>query len=278
MTGEAVVVSTAGKAPSGFAELLELERIEDNLFRGWCHQARPQRAFGGHVAAHALVAAGATVPEDRGVHSLHGYFIRPGRTDRSIVYRVDRTRDGGSFTTRRVEALQDGEAIFTMSASFQRPEPSAEHQSAMSDAPPPEETTEDTFGRTAGGFAAVERRLVTSTPADRGRGPRQQMWVRARQSLGDNQLLNVCALTYTSDIRLAFTATLLYDMDRNRRVGPTSLDHAVWVHRPFSMDDWLLFDMESPNYASARGLVRGEFYTQDGALVASVVQEVLLRP
>jgi acyl-CoA thioesterase-2 len=263
----------SGKA-YGFAELLELERIEDNLCRGWCHPGRPRQAFGGHVAAQALVAAGATVPAERGVHSLHGYFVRPGRTDRSIVYSVDRTRDGRSFTTRRVTALQDGEVIFTLSASFQRPEPSSEHQSAMPAAVPPDEATEIPFGRWTSGLAAVELRLVPDAPtAGSGRGPRQQMWVRAREPLGDNQLRNVCALTYTSDIRLAATA-----VSRQETVRVTSLDHAVWVHRPFLMDEWLLFDMESPSRAFARGLVRGEFYTRGGALVASVVQEVLIRP
>jgi acyl-CoA thioesterase-2 len=278
------VVGTAGerwsdRAPYGFAELLELERIEDNLFRGWCHDGRPQHAFGGHVAAQALAAAGLTVPAERGVHSLHGYFVRPGRTDRSIVYSVDRTRDGRSFTTRRVSAVQDGEVIFTLSASFQRPEPGSAHQSVMPAAPPPDQAAEIPFGRWTSGFAAVELRLVTDAPAaDPGRGPRQQMWVRAREPLGDNQLLNVCALTYTSDIRLALTATLWQGTDGIRHVRITSLDHAVWVHRPFGMDEWLLFDMESPSSAFARGLVRGEFYTRDGALVASVVQEVLIRP
>ncbi len=258
---------------SGFAELLELERIEDDLFRGWCHQGRPQRAFGGHVAAQALVAAGLTVPADRGVHSLHGYFVRPARTDRSIVYSVDRTRDGRSFATRAVAALQDGEIVFSLLASFQRPEPSSAHQSVMPPAPPPDEAVET---RWANPFGAIELRPVTEL-ATSARGPRQQLWVRATEPLGDSQLLNVCALTYLSDVRLARTARLGH---RTNGRGPvtTSLDHAVWVHRPFGLDDWLLFDMESPNYASARGFVRGEFYTRDGFLVASVAQEVLMRP
>jgi acyl-CoA thioesterase-2 len=265
MSREPVVVG-------GFAELLEVERIEDNLFRGWCHQGRPQHAFGGHVAAQALVAAGSTVPAERGVHSLHGYFVRPGRTDRSIVYSVDRMRDGRSFTTRRVLALQDGEVIFSLSASFQRPEPSAEHQSAMPRVRPPDQVTEVSLGRWSDTFAAIEMRPVADG------GARQQMWVRAREPLGDNQLLNVCALTYTSDIRLAGTAVLRHKTDGSRPVRATSLDHAVWFHRPFGMHEWLLFDMESPSYAFTRGLVRGAFYTRDGVLVASVVQEVLIRP
>jgi len=262
-------VSSEAIGMAGFTKLLELERIEDNLFRGWCHQGRPGHAFGGHVAAQALVAAGSTVPVDRGVHSLHGYFVRPGRVDRSIVYGVDRTRDGRSFTTRRVSALQDGEVICTLLASFQRPEPSSEHQSVMPTAPPPELADEVPMRHR---FGAVELRPVTQD-ATAARGPRQQIWVRAREPVGDNQLLTVSALTYTSDIPLASTATL-----GQRTVRATSLDHAVWVHRPFTMDEWLLFDMESPSYAFARGLVRGEFYTRDGALVASVAQEVLIRP
>jgi len=270
------VTENPGMDPAyGFAKLLELERIEDNLFRGWCHEGRPGHAFGGHVAAQALVAAGSTVPAERGVHSLHGYFVRPARTDRSIVYSVDRTRDGRSFATRRVAALQDGEIVFSLLASFQRPEPSSEHQSVMPPAPPPDEATEPRRRRWANRFGAIELRPFTEL-ATSARGPRQQMWVRATEPLGDNHLLNVCALTYISDVRLALTVRLGHEANGQHPVT-TSLDHAVWVHRPFGMDDWLLFDMESPNYAFARGIVRGEFYTRDGVLVASVAQEVLMR-
>jgi acyl-CoA thioesterase II len=268
-----------------FTDLLTLERLEENLYRGTCHSGAPLRAFGGQVAAQSLIAGGSTVPEDRQVHSLHGYFVRPGRTDRPIVYEIDRTRDGGSFTTRRVVAIQDGKTIFSLSASFQRPEESSEHQAAMPDAVGPEglRQLQDPLARDASGAAifqdVLETRSVNNSLnglADTGRGPNRQLWVRARSSLPDVPLLHACTLTYISDIRLASTANLPH---ANEPGSPqvASLDHAVWFHRPFRADEWMLFVQESPSYASARGLARGEFFTRDGRLVASVVQEVLIR-
>jgi acyl-CoA thioesterase II len=260
-------------------DLLELERIEENLFRGWCHQGAPQRAFGGQVAAQALTAAGATVPEDRGVHSLHGYFIRPGRTDRPIVYEAERTRDGGSFTTRRVVAIQNGETIFSLSASFHRAEPSSEHQARMPEVSGPDDGATVLADTLPIRQTVIEIRYVGDPRhglPDEGRGPRQRLWVRAKDSLPDSALAHVCALTYISDIRLAGTAQLAH---RDEPGVPrfASLDHAVWFHRPFRADQWLLFDMVSPTYANSRGLARGEFFTADGRLVASVTQEVLIR-
>jgi len=261
------------------SDLLELERIEENLFRGWCHQGSPQRAFGGHVAAQALTAAGATVPDDRGVHSLHGYFIRAGRTDRPIIYEAERTRDGGSFTTRRVVAIQDGETIFSLSASFQRAEPSSEHQAAMPEVAGPDDGDLAEIDALPIRQAVLEIRYIGDPGEglpDEGRGPRQRLWVRAKDRLPDAPLSHVCALTYISDIRLAGTAGLAH---RDEPGVPqfASLDHAVWFHRPFRADEWLLFDMDSPSYASSRGLARGRFFSQDGRLVASVTQEVLIR-
>ncbi|WP_116200324.1 acyl-CoA thioesterase [Amycolatopsis circi] len=272
-------MTTIDPTRTGLDQLLKLEPLELNLFRGWCHQGSPQRAFGGQVAAQALTAAGATVPSARHVHSLHGYFIRGGRTDMPIIYEVERTRDGGSFTTRRVVAIQNGESIFSLSASFQTEADSSAHQARMPDVPAPDEAGVVEQDRSPIVLSAIEVRFVSSPETglpDTGRGPRQQIWVRAKDALPDTPLAHVCALTYISDIRLAGTA-LLPHRDDPGEPQLTSLDHAVWFHRPFRADEWLLFDMESPSYANTRGLTHGEFFTTDGRLVASVTQEVLLR-
>ncbi|MFJ8861809.1 acyl-CoA thioesterase [Streptomyces sp. NPDC102451] len=269
-----------------FSDLLTLERLEEDLYRGVCHQGAPLHAFGGQVAGQALIAAGSTLSDALRVHSLHGYFIRAGRTDRPIVYQVDRTRDGRSFATRRVVAVQDGKTIFSLSASFQRPEQSPEHQAAMPDAPGPEGLPElwET-GPRDGGWPIFEAVLESRGVGDphgqgslpsTGQGPRRHLWVRTRDALPDTPLLHACALTYFSDIRLVETSDLPY-MDDTRERMIASLDHAVWFHRPFHADEWLLFAMESPNFASSRGLARGQFFTRDGRLVASVVQEGLIR-
>ncbi|WP_405904162.1 acyl-CoA thioesterase II [Streptomyces sp. NBC_00656] len=269
-----------------FQELLTLERLEADLYRGVCHQGAPLLAFGGQVAGQSLIAAGSTLADDLHVHSLHGYFIRAGRTDRPIIYQVDRTRDGRSFATRRVVAVQDGKAVFSLSASFQRPEQSPEHQADMPDAPGPEGLPELwESGPRDGGWPIFEAVLESRSAGDAlghgrlpstGQGPRQQLWVRTREILPDAPLLHACALTYVSDIRLVETSDLPYMDDTGERMI-ASLDHAVWFHRPFRADEWLLFAMESPNYASSRGLARGQFFTRDGRLVASVVQEGVIR-
>jgi len=272
-------VTTIDPARTGLDQLLKLEPLELNLFRGWCHQGSPQRAFGGQVAAPALTAAGATVPAERHVHSLHGYFIRGGRTDMPIIYEVERTRDGGSFTTRRVVAIQNGESIFSLSASFQTEAESSAHQARMPDVPSPDEAGAVEQDRSPIVLSAIEVRFVSDPETglpDTGRGPRQRIWVRAKDAMPDAPLAHVCALTYISDIRLAGTALLPHLADPGEP-QLTSLDHAVWFHRPFRADEWLLFDMESPSFASTRGLTHGEFFTTDGRLVASVTQEVLLR-
>ncbi|WP_405904153.1 acyl-CoA thioesterase II [Streptomyces sp. NBC_00656] len=271
-------------AAASITDLIDLEKVEENLYRGTCHPGAPLRAFGGQVAAQALVAAGTTVASDRLVHSLHGYFIRAGRTDRPIVYGVDRTRDGRSFTTRRVVAIQDGVAIFSLSASFHRPEESPEHQAAMPAADGPEglpdgwDAEVGTEGPAVFG-TVLETRCATGLHTglpDVGQGPRQELWVRARGTLADPPLLHACVLTYISDIRLALTATLPH-LDGPEFPPLVSLDHALWFHRPFRADEWLLFAMDGPSYASSRGLSRGQFFTRDGRLVASVVQEGLFR-
>ncbi|WUD78041.1 acyl-CoA thioesterase II [Streptomyces sp. NBC_00510] len=278
-------VPDPAETATSFTELLTLERLEENLYRGFCHAGMPPRAFGGQVAAQSLIAAGSTLPApDLLVHSLHGYFIRAGRTDRPIVYEVDRTRDGRSFATRRVVAIQDGEAIFSLSASFHRPEDSDEHQADAPVAPGPEGLPELwELRRARRGVSVFEAVLESRCVGDPdkglpsiGQGPRQQLWVRTRDALSGGPLLHACALTYFSDIRLLATAGLPYADHPGVRQA-ASLDHAVWFHRPFRADEWLLFAMESPTYASSRGLARGQFFTRDGRLVASVVQEGLYR-
>lgn len=270
--------------------LLDLERIEEDIFRGVSPPEAPVRVFGGQVAGQALVAAGRTVPAERRVHSLHAYFIRPGETSIPIVYQVDRIRDGRSFTTRRVVAIQRGKGIFSLSASFQLDEPGLDHADDMPEVPAPE--TLPTLGECAaavGGevplFARVPRpvdvRYVDDPPWARRDGPRvahNRVWMRADGRLPDEELLHVCVLTYASDL------TLLDSVFARHGVAPhpdrmlvTSLDHALWFHRRFRADEWLLYDVTSPSASGGRGLAAGRFFAQDGRLVATVVQEGLMR-
>ena len=264
-----------------FPDLLDVERVEEDTFRGWCHAALPLRAFGGQVAAQALVAAGRTVPESRRVHSLHSYFVRTGRTDLPIAYLVDRTRDGRSFATRRVTAVQRGEAIFTLSASFQEPEIGVEHQAPMPNVAPAVKLDlleEDESPQSSAMLRASRMGIVLDIRLagyDVGQ-PSQQLWVRTRDRLCDDPLLHVCALTYVSDLKLATTPALPHEANGSFQF--TSLDHALWFHRDFRADEWLLFTQHSPTASSSRGLATGAFFTEDGRHVASVVQEVLLRP
>src|SRR5215469_12772569 len=233
--------------------LLDLEQIEQDMFRGRSPQGEGrQRVFGGQVAGQALVAAGRTVPADRPVHSLHAYFIRPGDTSVPLIYTVERLRDGRSFTTRRVTAIQHGNAIFTLSASFHVREPGFEHAEPMPDVPDPGEVASE-----------VERLRRLNLPPD--------------EFARDNPMLHVCLMTYASDMTLLDTVLLAQGVSWGH-VSGASLDHAMWFHRPFRVDRWLLFVQDSPIASSARGLARGEVYTRDGELVVSVVQEGLLRP
>ena len=273
----------AAEHPS-FVDLLSLEHIDENIFRGSCHAGAPLRIFGGQVAAQALVAAGRTVDAERRVHSLHSYFLRPGRPTSPIVYLVDRVRDGSSFTTRRVQAVQNGEAIFVLSASFQREEQASEHQRPMPDVATPDQLP-DPFQKwrdeDPDAYEASTTRLVMDlrfvesamqlTPA-----PTQSVWMKAAVQLPDDPVLHVCALAYLSDLTLASTADLTHK-DEPGELQMASLDHAMWFHRPFRADEWLLFVQESPSLSGSRGLARGEFYSQDGRLVASAMQEALIR-
>jgi acyl-CoA thioesterase-2 len=269
--------------------LLDLERIEENIFRGVSPASSPVRVFGGQVAGQALVAAGRTVPPERRVHSLHAYFIRPGDPSIPIVYEVDRTRDGRSFTTRRVVAVQRGKAIFSLSASFQLDEEGIDHAEPMPEIPDPE--TLPTFGEQVGPLVEtlgraqprpIDVRYVTEPPwVSREHGPREarsQVWMRADGVLPDDDLLHVCIAAFASDMTLLDAVLarhgVYWGLDK---VSGASLDHAMWFHRRFRADEWLLYDCASPSASGGRGLATGRFFSRDGRLVATVVQEGLLR-
>jgi acyl-CoA thioesterase-2 len=283
------------KALDDLLDLLDLEQIEVNIFRGRSPDENRQRVFGGQVAGQALVAAGRTVPADRPVHSLHAYFIRPGDPAVPLVYTVDRVRDGRSFTTRRVSCIQHGKTIFTLSASFHHDEPGPQHATAMPVVPPPDslptnaERLEKIFGQLDPRF----ERLVRRNPIDiRVSGPltmeaqhdpalrtaANNVWLRVDGDLPDDPLLHVCLMTYASDMTLLDSVLLAHGLSWvDGRTSGASLDHAMWFHRPFRADRWLLYAQESPVAHGARGLARGEVFTADGDLVVSVVQEGLIR-
>ena len=269
--------------------LLDLETIEDNIFRG----AQPreenpalQRVFGGQVAGQALVAAARTVERQRVVHSLHAYFLRPGDMTVPIVYDVDRIRDGKSFTTRRVVAIQHGRAIFNLAASFQAPEDGYDHQATMPDVPPPDDVPTMAERLKAHGLNwAVHPRLIdvrhVEEPVwlnhDTGRST-QHVWFRAAGRLPDDPILHTCVVTYASDMTLLDTALLPHGKTfGDHGLQMASLDHAMWFHRSFRADEWLLYAQETPSASSARGLAQGSIFTQDGRLAVSVVQEGLIR-
>ncbi|MER0243404.1 acyl-CoA thioesterase II, partial [Streptomyces sp. HSW2009] len=281
-------------------DLLDLERIDEDIFRGVSRPSLVPRVFGGQVAAQALIAAGRTVSADRPPHSLHAYFLRPGDPGAPIVYTVDRIRDGLSFTTRRVVAVQHGLPIFHLSASFQRVEAGLEHQAQMPAAPDPSTlpTTEEMLHRHADRFpdptviprlvrarAAVDLRYVADPPfvtAGQPREARSQVWFRTNGKLDgahDDPLLHVCLVTYVSDMTLLDSILLAHGRGgwvAGDVVG-ASLDHAMWFHRPFRADEWLLYDQESPSASGSRGLGQGRIYTADGQLAVSVIQEGLIR-
>jgi len=272
--------------------ILDIETLEVNLFRGVSPQVGWQRVFGGQVIGQALVAAYRTV-NGRTAHSLHGYFLRPGDPAVPILYNVDRIRDGGSFSTRRVVAIQHGQAIFSMAASFHKHEEGLIHQAKMPDVPQPEalpseaELKEHLVGRLPEPLKAYwqHERPIEIRPVDLSRytspGKRtasQQVWIKATGELGDSLACNQCVLAYASDFTLLDTALIAH----GRFVfDPTlmlaSLDHAIWFHRPFRIDDWLLYSQDSPTSAGARAFCRGTLFTRSGELVASTAQEGLVR-
>ena len=277
-------------------ELLDLEPLDLNLFRGRSPQDGRPHVFGGQVLAQALSAARRSVPAERAVHSFHSYFLRAGDPSIPILYQVDRIRDGRSFTTRRVVAIQRGEAIFNMSASFQIDEPSAEHQIAMPEAPHPEELPgneelADRFRQDAppgwreesGWFDRewpIEQRYAD--PIDswspEPRDGYQRVWLRARAKLPDDLALHTSVLAYASDLSLLDVATMPNAISYcDERMQIASLDHAMWFHRRFRVDDWLLYVTDSPSSSNARGFARGDVFDRAGRLVASVAQEGLMR-
>ena len=266
-----------------FVDRLRVERIDRDIFTGWCHAGAPLRAFGGQVAAQALVAAGTTVDDpERQVHSLHAYFLRPGRTTDPIVYLVDRPRDSRSFTTRRVRAVQYGETIFTMSASFAVIEPGPSHQVAAPLIPGPEDCEPSPLwiSEVLPDSDLIEARRIDTDLIRIATGGRAAgaLWMRSRHSLPDDHLTQVCAVTYFSDLRLAGTALVPHGgFDANPGISITSLDHAMWFHADFRADEWLLFVQDTPVAARGHGLNRGEIFTADGRLVVSAVQESLMR-
>ncbi|MEU3554933.1 acyl-CoA thioesterase [Streptomyces fragilis] len=288
------------KALQSLLDLLDLERIERDIFRGRSRFAVVPRVFGGQVAAQALIAAGRTVPADRFAHSLHAYFLVAGDPGAPIVYEVDRIRDGRSFTTRRVVAVQHGRPIFHLSASFQAYEEGLDHQAPMPEVPDPETlptfeqmmprhaeayASPDMLERMLAARAAVDLRYVNTPPwgsVGEPREPRSQVWFRTAGKLDgplDDPLMHVCLATYVSDMTLLDSVLLAHGRG-GWAVGDVvgaSLDHAMWFHRPFRADEWLLYDQESPSASGGRGLGQARIYTQDGRLAISVIQEGVVR-
>lgn len=272
---------------------LKLEKIENNIFRGESQDLGFGNLFGGQVMGQALSAASRTVDPAYIAHSLHGYFMLAGDVKKPVIYTVDRIRDGKSFVTRRVVAVQDGRAIFSMSASFHRNEPGFEHQDVMPDIQGPDgiESEIDMAKRLSGRIPPeIYEKLICKKPieirvvnpmnpfAPKTMPPEKYIWFRAVDKVGDDIAVHRCMLAYASDFHLVGTS--LYPHGKtfwSRDMQVASLDHSIWFHRDFKMDDWLLYAMKSPNAAFGRGLSIGSIFTQDGVLVASVAQEGLLR-
>jgi acyl-CoA thioesterase II len=267
-------------------EILDLEQLEVNIYRGSIFSPESgylQRTFGGHVAGQSLVSAVRTVDPRYQVHSLHGYFVRPGDAKERTVFIVERSRDGGSFATRRVNAIQHGEIIFSMGASFHTDQEGIHHQDAMPAAPPPDglpgldliKAFDDA------GFKQFEEWDVCIVPRDRlellpGKASQQQVWFRHRDPLPDDPVLHICALAYMSDLTLLGSAQVTH-LDVREHLQVASLDHAMWFMRAFRADEWLLYDQSSPSASGGRALCQGKIFTQSGEMVAAVMQEGLTR-
>ena len=280
------------RAVDDLLAILDLEQLEHNLYRGESPQVGWQRVFGGQVIGQALVAACRTV-SDRHPHSLHAYFILPGDPKVPIVYEVERLRDGGSFTTRRVKAIQHGRAIFAMSASFHREEPGLDHQAEMPEVPKPEDLPSEAEIKASvmpmmpdpvRAYYERERpielrpvvfaRYLSREPLK----PAFNVWIRATGRLPDDPAIHRCVLAYASDMTLLDSSLIAHGRTVfERSIQAASLDHALWFHRPFRADDWLLYAQDSPSASGARGFSRGLIFTRDGTLVASVAQEGLIR-
>lgn len=282
----------SSSALSRLLALLDLEKTGDVGFRGLSPAEPVQRVFGGQVLAQALIAASRTVGSGRLCHSLHAYFLRPGDPQVPILYDVERSRDGGSFSARRVVASQKGPPIFILASSFQRAEPGFEHQSQMPLVPAPESLEDDQQVLLRGDglapalreWVARERPFETRSVLGRGLGDRparpavDHIWLKTRGALPDDPVIHRALLAFVSDMSLLDTALLPHGKSIFSDVQVASLDHAMWFHRPFRADDWLLYAQDSPSASGARGFNRGAIFTRDGILVASVAQEGLIRP
>jgi acyl-CoA thioesterase-2 len=267
-------------------KILDLEQLEVNIYRGSVFSPNSgflQRTFGGHVAGQSLVSAVRTVDPRYQVHSLHGYFLRPGDAKERTVFIVERTRDGGSFATRRVNAIQHGEIIFSMGASFQTDQEGINHQDAMPAAPPPDGlpglSSVKVFDDA--GFKQFEEWDVCIVPRDKlqlspGKASQQQVWFRHRDPLPDDPVLHICALAYMSDLTLLGSAQVTHMAER-QHLQVSSLDHAMWFMRAFRADEWLLYDQSSPSASGGRSLCQGKIFNQSGEMVAAVMQEGLTR-
>ena len=271
--------------------ILDLEQIEENIFRGKSHFMGSPRVFGGQILAQTIRAAQLTVPDDRRIHSMHGYFILPGDLAKPIVFTVDRIRDGRSFTTRRVVAIQNGKAIFNMAASFQIEEEGYDHQITMPDVPSPDnllssrELVEKYKKHLPAGVKSFlsQPRPIEFRPVapEKSFGhinsePSRSVWMKANGVISNDNNLHRMLLAYASDYNLLSTA-LQPHRSKISNLIMASLDHAMWFHREFRMDEWLLYSLDSPSASNSRGFTRGSIYNQEGILVASVVQEGLMR-
>ncbi len=267
-------------------KILDLEQLEVNIYRGRVFSPEsgfPQRTFGGHVAGQSLVSAVRTVDPHFLVHSLHGYFLRPGDPRAPTVFLVERLRDGGSFCTRRVSAIQHGKTIFSMSASFQTDQDGINHQDAMPAAPPPDDLPGLQSFKVfeEAGFRQFEEWDVRIVPREQlqllpGKASQQQVWFRHRDPLPDDPVLHICALAYMSDLTLLGSAQVNH-LDEREHLQIASLDHAMWFMRTFRADEWLLYDQSSPSACGGRALTQGKIFNQYGEMVAAVMQEGLTR-
>lgn len=281
-----------GSPVDHLVELLDLEQIELNIFRGRSPEEALQRTFGGQVAGQALIAAGRTVAPDRPVHSLHAYFLRPGTPGVPIVYTVDRIRDGRSFTTRRVLGVQQGRTIFALTADFHLPEPEPfAHQAPMPQVPGPDDLP-TAIEEVAAAYGRLPSYITRRQPFDvryverlawtddelAGLDANSAVWLRTNGTLGDDPLIHACAVTYASDMTLLDSVRRPVEpLYGDKHFDLASLDHAMWFHQPFRADDWLLYQQQSPIAVGGRGLAHGQLFDQQGRLVVSVMQEGLFR-
>ncbi|WP_364518771.1 acyl-CoA thioesterase [Nocardioides sp. LML1-1-1.1] len=279
-----------GEATQRLVDLLDLERLDTDLYRGQQPETIRQRVYGGQVAAQALIAASRTVEEGFQVHSLHSYFLLPGDYTIPIIYDVERIRDGRSFTTRRVLARQHGRPIYYQTVNFQRPEEGLEHQDVMPEVKPPEEGLDLMELMTERGsddglskeWAALDVRWIGNSAYGLDPDPmhpsKTQVWIRVDGRLTDDPMEHLATFTYASDVSLLGATLAAHPEDGPDKVQMASLDHTIWFHRPFRADEWWLYDQWSPSASGARGLALGRIFTQDGTLVATVAQEGLIRP